>query len=65
VKPITELLKNGNKYIWSEVYGESFQTLKKSLTTSPMLAQPDITKSSDAYYDASGTGLGCIFMQED
>jgi hypothetical protein len=41
-----------------------FQTLKKLLTTSPVLAQPDITKSFDVYYDASGTGLGCVLMQE-
>jgi hypothetical protein len=29
-----------------------------------MLAQPDIEKSFDVYYDASGSGLGCILMQE-
>jgi hypothetical protein len=29
-----------------------------------VLAQPDITKSIDAYCDASGTGLGCVLMQE-
>jgi hypothetical protein len=29
-----------------------------------MSAQPDITKSFDVYCDASGTGLGCVLMQE-
>jgi hypothetical protein len=29
-----------------------------------VLAQPDITKSFDVYYDASVTGLGCVLMQE-
>jgi hypothetical protein len=38
--------------------------MKKLLTTSPVLAQPDITKSFDVYCDASGTGLGYVFMQE-
>jgi hypothetical protein len=38
--------------------------LKKLLTTSPVLAQPDITKPFDVYCDASGTGLGCVLMQE-
>jgi hypothetical protein len=43
LKPITELLKKGNKYVWSKDYDEAFQTLKKLLSTSPVLAQPDIT----------------------
>jgi hypothetical protein len=41
-----------------------FQTLKKLLTTSPMLAQPDITKTFDIYCDASSTRLGCVLMQD-
>jgi hypothetical protein len=41
-----------------------FQSLKKLLTTSPALAQPDITKSFDVCCDASGTGLGCVLMQD-
>jgi hypothetical protein len=32
--PITELLKNGNKYVWSKECDEAFKTLKKLLTTS-------------------------------
>jgi hypothetical protein len=61
---ITELLKKDTKYVWSEDYGEAFQTLKKLLTTSPVLAQPDIAKPFDVYCDASSTGLGCVLMQE-
>jgi hypothetical protein len=63
-KPITELLKKGNKYVWSKDCDEAFLTLKKLLTTSPVLAQPDIAKPFDVYYDASDTRLGCVLMQE-
>ena len=49
--------------MWSPKCEEAFQTLKKLLTTAPVLAQPDITKSFDVYCDASGTGLGCVLMQ--
>ncbi|WVZ63641.1 hypothetical protein U9M48_013255 [Paspalum notatum var. saurae] len=43
---------------------EAFGTLKKLLTSAPVLAQPDITKPFDIYCDASGSGLGCVLMQE-
>jgi microcompartment protein CcmK/EutM len=64
VKPITKLLKKGNKYVWSEACDEAFKHLNKLLITSPVLAQPDTTKSFDVYCDASGTGLGGVLMQE-
>jgi hypothetical protein len=35
------------------------------MTTTPVLAQPDNTKSFDVYCDASGTGLGCVLMQDN
>jgi hypothetical protein len=63
-KPITELLKKGNKYLRSEACDEAFKHLKELLTTSPMLAQPDTTKPFDVYCDASGTNLGGVLMQE-
>jgi hypothetical protein len=63
-KPITELLKKGNKYVWSKDCDEAFLTLKKLLTTSKVLVQPDITKPFEIYYDASSTGLGCVLMLE-
>ncbi|WVZ89942.1 hypothetical protein U9M48_036287 [Paspalum notatum var. saurae] len=43
---------------------EVFQTLKKLLTSAPVLAQSDVTKPFDVYCDASGNGLGCVLIQE-
>jgi hypothetical protein len=63
-KPITKLLKKGNKYVWSDACDEAFKHLKKLLTTSPAVAQPDTTKPFDVYCDASRTGLGSVLMQE-
>jgi hypothetical protein len=57
-------MKKGTKYVCSKDCDEAFQTLKKLLTTSLVLAQPDITKPFNIYCDASGTGLGCVLMQE-
>jgi hypothetical protein len=58
------LLKKGNNYVWSKACDEAFQYLKKLLTTSPVLTQPDTTKPFDVYCDASGTCLGGVLMQE-
>jgi hypothetical protein len=38
--------------------------VKKLLTTASVLAQPDIEKSFDVYYDASGMGIGGVLMQD-
>jgi hypothetical protein len=64
VKPITGLLKNDTKFDWSSKCNEAFEQLKVLLTTTPMLAQPDIEKPFDVCCDASGSGLGCVLMQE-
>ena len=63
-KPITGLLKNQTKFVWSTECEKAFQTLKKLLTTAPVLAQPNIERPFDIYCDASGIGIGCVLMQE-
>jgi hypothetical protein len=37
-KVITDLLKKDEKFVWNAKRDEEFQTLKKLLTTSPVLA---------------------------
>ena len=61
---MTELLKNGVQFEWTQACEEAFQTLKDRLTTALVLAQPNISKSFDVYCDASRIGLGCVLMQE-
>ncbi|WVZ52851.1 hypothetical protein U9M48_003870 [Paspalum notatum var. saurae] len=63
VKPMTSLTKKNAKYLWSPKC-EEVTSLKKSLTSAPVLAQPNVTKPFDVYCDASGNGLGCVLMQE-
>jgi hypothetical protein len=64
VKSITSLLKNDIKFKWSSECNKAFEKLKILLTTASVLAQPDIEKPFDVYCDASGSGLGCVLMQE-
>ena len=62
---MTELLKKGVKFVWSEKCEEAFHTLRRLLTSTPVLAQPDTAKPFDVYCDASNTGLGCVLMQDN
>jgi hypothetical protein len=64
-KPMTELLKKGAKFVWGQKCEDAFHTLRQHLTTAPVLAQPDNGKPFDVYCDASGTGLGCVLMQDN
>jgi hypothetical protein len=62
---MTELHKKEVKFHWDDKSEEAFHTLRKLLTTAPVLAQPDSTKPFDVNCDASGTGLGCVLMQNN
>jgi len=64
-KPMMELLKKEVKFVWDEKCENAFHTLRAHLTTAPVLSQPDNSKSYDVYCDASGTGLGCVLMQDN
>jgi hypothetical protein len=61
---MTQLLEKEAKFKWSTQCEEVFLTLKKLLTTTPVLAQPDTEKSFDVYCDASDTSIGGLLMQD-
>ena len=61
-RPMTELLKKGVKFVWDDKCEQAFNTLRKLLTSAPVLAQPDIAQSFDVYCDASGTSFGCALI---
>jgi hypothetical protein len=61
---MTKLLEKEAKFKWSPQCQEAFLTLKKLLTTAPVLAQPDVEKPFDMYCDASGMGIGGVLMQD-
>jgi hypothetical protein len=63
-KPMTELLKKNQRFVWTTECEDSFTELKTRLTTAPVLVLPDIHKSFDIYCDASRRGIGCVLMQE-
>jgi hypothetical protein len=63
-KPMTELLVKDKKFKWMPACEASFLELKKRLMAAPILVMPDMEKSFSIYCDASGQGLGCVFIQD-
>ncbi|XP_019253902.1 PREDICTED: uncharacterized protein LOC109232595 [Nicotiana attenuata] len=61
--PLTKLTHKGAKFQWTEACEQSFQELKKRLTTAPVLTLPDGTEGYVVYCVASRIGLGCVLMQ--
>jgi hypothetical protein len=61
---MTELLNKGVKFVWIKACEKAFHTLRQHLISAPVLVQPDNSKPFEVFYDASGTSLGCVLMQE-
>ena len=60
---LTTLTQKSMKFEWSEACEKSFQLLKDSLTSAPVLTLPEGTKGFVVYCDVSLVGLGCVLMQ--
>jgi hypothetical protein len=63
-EPMTLLLEKGREFKSDESCQDSFDQLKKTLMSPPVLVMPDLQKVFDIYCDACSQGLGCVLMQE-
>ena len=65
--PLTELLKKGVDYHWSEAYQKSFDKVKNLLFLEPVLTAPDFSKplAGRLAVDASDVGAGAVLLQSD
>jgi hypothetical protein len=63
-RPMTSLLAKKIEFKWTPKCQELFETLKKKLTTTPVLILPDVHKPFSVYCDALYIGLGCVLIQE-
>ena len=63
--PLTKLTRKEEKFVWSEACQQSFDELKRKLTSAPVLTLPSGQNGYTMYCDASRQGLGCVLMQHE
>ncbi|XP_037866490.1 uncharacterized protein LOC119628437 [Bombyx mori] len=62
-EPLTRLTKKSQPWIWGLEQDDAFKSLKRLLTTSPILVQADYTKPFILRTDASDYALGVCLLQ--
>jgi hypothetical protein len=60
-KPLTNMLRKGQIFIWTSVAEESFQ----ALISAPVLAMPNFALPFTVETDASDKGIGAVLLQND
>ena len=64
-QPLTDLLKKGVSFKWTQERQDAFDTLKQCLISSPILAHPKQDGMFTVTTDASDTALGAVLSQKD
>ena len=66
-RPLTELVRKDEEFVWDERREEAFQTLKQLVTTAPALKPIDYTLDNPVVLsvDSSFIAVGFILSQED
>ena len=64
IKPLRELLRKKNTWVWGQPQNQVFTEIKEALTTAPILALHDPERETKANADASSYGIGGVVMQQ-
>jgi hypothetical protein len=64
-KGFMHILKEDTHFIWDERAQESFDDLKKSLVSAPLLKPPNYSRDYLLYISASEDTIGMVLVQED
>lgn len=65
VAPLTDLLKDKVKFVWSDKAQCAFENVKSLLCCSPVLAAPQFDQPFVLHVDASYVGAGAVLLQAD
>ena len=64
-KPLQDLLKSSNEFVWLKVHSEAFKTLKNAIVKDVMLKYFDSNLPIYIETDASKKGIGVVMLQPD
>ena len=64
-KPLQDLLKSSNDFVWLKVHDEAFKTLKNAIVKDVMLKYFDSNLPIYIETDASKKGIGVVMLQPD
>ncbi len=65
--PLYKLIEKGNTFYWSSECNHAFRTLKRCLTTAPLLMVTLRTEPNESFVistDASNKGIAAVLLQE-
>lgn len=62
-RPLFDLLKKGNPFVWGPEQEESYATLKNALIGATRLAHPDFSREFEIHPDACDYGIGAALVQ--
>lgn len=65
IRPLTQLTRKHVKFQWTEECQNSFDQIKRIMTSEPILAYPDFDKEFELFTDASQTAIGALLAQRD
>jgi hypothetical protein len=61
--PVTDCMRNNNKFVWTIEAETAFQEIKRRLTTTSVLVLPDFSNPFKLHCDASKLGIGAVLSQ--
>lgn len=63
-RPLFNLLKKHQQFVWTSDTQRAFDTLKLKLVTAPVLQLPDFSKKFTIDTDTCAYGVGAVLQQE-
>lgn len=61
-KPLTNLLKKGSLFVWTSDHDQAFEALKQAMSSAPVLALPNFSKTFCIETDTNDKGIGAVLM---